>query len=123
MSLIDTPGMLWPNLSQADAFKLAATHSIGRSAYEDEDVALELGRWLLEAYPQQLAERFGELPAGCDGSALLQLVAQRRNLIKSAGLPDLAKAAQALLNDFRAGVLGRITLDLVHQDAREGSRP
>jgi ribosome biogenesis GTPase A len=44
MSLIDTPGMLWPGLSQVAAVKLAATHSISRSAYHDEDVAVELGR-------------------------------------------------------------------------------
>jgi ribosome biogenesis GTPase A len=122
MSLIDTPGMLWPNLSQADAFKLCATHSIGRSAYEDEDVALELGRWLLAGYPQLLAERYGELPDGCDGPALLHLVAERRKVVASAGRPDIAKAAQALLNDFRAGVLGRITLDTLDA-AGETPRP
>jgi ribosome biogenesis GTPase A len=111
MSLIDTPGMLWPDVAQDVALKLAATHSIGRSAYEDEDVAIDLGRWLLAHYPQLLAARFGELPADCDAPALLHLVSARRNLVKAGGMPDLARAAQALLNDFRDGTLGRITLE------------
>ena len=111
MTLVDTPGMLWPELAQEVALKLAATHSIGRSAYEDEDVALALGRWLLQGYPQLLRARFGELPLGCDPPALLHLVALRRNLVQKAAQPDIAKASLALLNDFRSGALGRITLE------------
>jgi len=111
MSLIDTPGMLWPELSQTAALKLAATHSIGRSAYNDEDVALELGNYLLAHYPALLAARFGAIPTACDGAAFLRLIAERRSLAKKAGDIDLARAAEALLNDFRSGVLGRITLE------------
>ena len=62
MSLVDTPGMLWPGMDQDTAFKLAATHSIGRAAYDDEDVAMTLGRYLLRRYPELLARRFGALP-------------------------------------------------------------
>ena len=113
MSLIDTPGMLWPELAQASAFKLAATHSIGRAAYQDEDVALDLGRILLVDYPQLLRARFGELPEGCDAHALIHLIATRRHLVKPGGQPDLDKASVALLNDFRSGALGRITLETV----------
>lgn len=112
MSLVDTPGMLWPDLSQAAALKLAATHSIGRSAYEDDDVALELGRYLLDRYPDLLQQRYGDLPRPCDPHELMDLVATRRNLLKAGG-PDVAKAAAALLNDFRSGALGRITLEAV----------
>jgi ribosome biogenesis GTPase A len=115
MSLVDTPGMLWPGLDQEAALKLAAAHSIGRAAYDDEDVATDLGRRLLERYPHLLAARFGELPAGCDAHGLLQLIASRRSLVKTAGVPDLAKSALALLNDFRNGALGRITLETVDQ--------
>jgi ribosome biogenesis GTPase A len=113
MTLIDTPGMLWPELAQDVALKLAAAHSIGRAAYEDEVVALDLGRWLLEKYPELLRKRWGDLPEGCDAAGLLQTVSLRRNLLKKAGEPDIAKASQALLNDFRSGSLGRITLETV----------
>src|SRR5450432_2996200 len=47
MSLVDTPGMSWPGMAQDTASKLAATHSVGRAAYDDEEVALTLGRCLL----------------------------------------------------------------------------
>ena len=109
--LIDTPGMLWPGLSQDAAFKLAATHSIGRAAYEDEEVALTLGRSLLRRYPELLAKRYGVLPRPCDETGLLECVASSRNLVKKAGEPDIARASIAFLNDFRSGALGRITLE------------
>jgi ribosome biogenesis GTPase A len=110
MTLIDTPGMLWPGMDQGTALKLAATHSIGRAAYDDEEVAASLGQYLVDHYRPLLVERYGELPDRCDGYSLLQAVAERRGL-KKAGGADLAKAAAALLNDFRNGALGRITLE------------
>jgi ribosome biogenesis GTPase A len=122
MSLVDTPGMLWPEVVQEAALKLAAAHSIGRAAYDDEDVALDLGRILLERYPHLLAARFGELPAGCDAHGLLQQIASRRSLVKKAGEADLARASAALLNDFRTGALGRITLETVDQLPHRAAR-
>jgi ribosome biogenesis GTPase A len=113
MTLIDTPGILAAVVPQDVALKLAAAHSIGRAAYDDVEVALDLGRWLLSHYPRLLRERFGELPDDCDPAGLLLAVSARRNLVKKAGQPDIAKAAQALLNDFRSGTLGRITLETV----------
>jgi ribosome biogenesis GTPase A len=113
MSLVDTPGMLWPGLAEETALKLAATHSIGRAAYEDEDVAVMLGGCLLRRYPALLARRFGVLPSPCDAHGLLAFIARGRSLVKGVGQPDLAKASVALLNDFRSGALGAITLERV----------
>jgi ribosome biogenesis GTPase A len=113
MSLVDTPGMLWPGMDQDTAFKLAATHSIGRAAYDDEDVAMTLGRYLLRQYPELLARRFGALPTACDERGLLELIAAGRSLVKKAAEPDIARASAALLNDFRNGALGRITLETI----------
>jgi ribosome biogenesis GTPase A len=115
MTLVDTPGMLWPGITQATALKLAATHSISRAAYEDEDVAVTLGRYLLREYPALLAQRFGVLSANCDGHGLVDFIATGRFLVKKAGAPDVARASVALLNDFRSGALGPITLETVEQ--------
>jgi ribosome biogenesis GTPase A len=112
MTLIDTPGMSWPGMEQEVASKLAATHSIGRAAYDDQDVALGLGRTLLRRYPELLAARFGSLPRPCDEDGLLAFIATSRHLVKAGG-PDLARAATTLLNEFRSGALGRITLETV----------
>jgi ribosome biogenesis GTPase A len=111
--LVDTPGMTWPGMAQDTAYKLAVAHSIGRGAYDDEDVALTLARTLLRSYRDLVVRRFGALPAPCDEHRLLGLVATSRNLVKKSGEPDIARAAQALLNDFRGGVLGRVTLETV----------
>lgn len=114
MTLIDTPGMSWPGMEQDVAAKLAATHSIGRAAYDDQDVALTLGLILLRRYPELLAARFGPLPRPCDEHGLLAFIATTRHLVK-AGAPDLARAATVLLNEFRSGALGRITLETVEK--------
>jgi ribosome biogenesis GTPase A len=115
MTLVDTPGLLWPGVGASAALKLAAAHSIGRSAYEDEDVAVDLGQYLLAQYPDLLARRYGALPEDCDGHGLIRLIATRRSLAKKGGELDLARASVALLNDFRSGALGRITLESVSQ--------
>jgi len=118
MSLVDTPGMLWPGMEQATAHRLAALHSIGRGAYDDEEVALTLGLYLLRHYPELLAQRFGVLPRPCDEHMLLALIATGRSLAKKpGGGPDIARASVALLNDFRTGTLGRITLETVDDTA------
>lgn len=112
MTLVDTPGMVWPGMEQDVAFKLAATHSIGRAAYDDEDVALVLGRALLRRYPDLLAARYGAFPRPCDEHRLLTFIATSRHMVK-AGAPDLARASTAFLNDFRSGAIGRVTLETV----------
>jgi ribosome biogenesis GTPase A len=117
MTLVDTPGMTWPGMAPDTALKLAAIHSIGRAAYEDDVVALALGRILLRRYRELLERRFGALPAPCDEHGLLTLIATGRHLVKAGG-PDLARAAEALLNDFRSGAIGRVTLETVDDVAR-----
>jgi len=99
----------------AAAHRLAALHSIGRGAYDDEEVALTLGLYLLRHYPELLAQRFGVLPRPCDEHMLLALIATGRSLAKRSTGPDIARASVALLNDFRTGTLGRITLETVEQ--------
>jgi ribosome biogenesis GTPase A len=113
MWLIDTPGLLWPGIAGVGAAKLAATHSIGTNGFDDQEVAGELGQYLLTHYPRLVAERFGPVPVDCDGHGLIAWVARSRSLLSKGGVLDLNKAAVVLLNDFRAGVLGRITIEHV----------
>jgi ribosome biogenesis GTPase A len=111
MWLIDTPGLLWPGIAPESAMKLAATYSIGTNGYDDQEVAADLGRYLLTHYRQLIANRFGEPAAGCDGYELIARVARDRSLLLKGGVFDLNKAAVALLNEFRSGALGRITIE------------
>jgi ribosome biogenesis GTPase A len=112
MTLIDTPGLMWPKIEhEADGFMLAASHSIGRNAVIDEEVAIFLGDILLARYPRLLQERYGFAVAGMDGTALVEAIAKRRGYLLKGNIPDLEKAALALLQDYRTGALGRISLE------------
>jgi ribosome biogenesis GTPase A len=115
--LIDTPGLLWPGMAQETAQILAATHSIGRSAYDDQETATHLAAYLLRHYPEALVQRYGALPAGCDAPGLLTFIAETRRLLLKGGVLDLNKAAVVLLDEFRAGTLGRMTLESVTKTA------
>ena len=115
MTLTDTPGMMWPKIDyDADGYMLAASHAIGRNAVIDEEVAAFLGEILIARYPAQLVARYRLDAASVqamDGSDLVESVGRRRGcLVKGGGL-DLEKAAQILLQDYRDGALGRISLE------------
>jgi len=121
MTLTDTPGMMWPKIDyDADGYMLAASHAIGRNAVIDEEVAAFLGEILLARYADRLAARYRRERAAVatlDGPALVEAVGRRRGcLVKGGGL-DLEKAAQILLQDYRDGALGRISLE--SPDSRE----
>ena len=114
MTLTDTPGLMWPKIQHdSDGYMLAVGHAIGRNAVIEEDVAVFLATILLARYPGRLTERYGIAVPGLDGHAVVEAVARRRACVlkgKSGGL-DLEKAASVLLTDFRAGALGRISLE------------
>ena len=112
MSLVDTPGMTWGGMSEDVGLKLAATHSIGRNAYDDGAVALDLASRLLKDYPDRILKRFGALPAGVDGHGVLASIARSRSFLVKGGELDLDKASTILLHEFRTGVLGPITLEI-----------
>jgi ribosome biogenesis GTPase A len=111
MWLIDTPGLLWSGIASDSAMKLAAIYSIGTNGYDDQVVAADLGDYLLLHYPRLLEKRFGVGAASCDGQGLIAWVARDRSLLLKGGVADLNKAAVVLLNEFRAGTLGRITIE------------
>ena len=112
MTLIDTPGMLWPKIEYPDdGLMLAASHAVGRNAIIDEEVATFLGNVLVERYPALVAARYGFAMAGKDGVGVIAAVARKRGYLLKGGKPDLEKAALTLLQDYRSGVLGRISLE------------
>jgi ribosome biogenesis GTPase A len=110
--ITDTPGLMWPKICHAsDGYMLAASHAIGRNAIIGEEVAVFLAELLLARYPQRLAERYGLAVDGLDGVAVVEGIARRRALRARGGEPDTEKAALALLQDYRDGKLGRISLE------------
>lgn len=110
--LIDTPGMMWPKIQyDSDGFMLAASHTIGRNAVIDEEVATFLGDLLLKRYPALLTTRYKFAVAGMDGVDVVENVAKKRGFRMKGGDLDLEKAAMTLLTDYRSGALGRISLE------------
>jgi ribosome biogenesis GTPase A len=98
-------------LYPSDGMMLAAGHMVGTNAYYDTEVAAFLGAALLARYPEALMARykFAELPY--DGPDVIEAIAKRRGLLLKGKGYDLEKAAMALLNDYRLGTLGRLSLE------------
>lgn len=112
MSLIDTPGMLWPKIRYpSDGFMLAASHAVGRNAVIDEEVAVFLAELLLARYPDLLATRYGCAVEGLDAADIIFAIASKRGYRRKGGEYDFEKAATTLLLDYRNGALGRISLE------------
>ena len=123
VTLFDTPGMLWPRITvEQTGLHLAASGGVGRNAYDEQEVALALLETLQAAYAERIAARYRltDLPelATMPAEALLARVARQRGQVQSGGRVDLQKAAETVLNDFRSGALGRITLETPDQHAR-----
>ncbi|MDB5764144.1 MAG: hypothetical protein JWQ21_3139 [Herminiimonas sp.] len=112
MVLIDTPGLMWPKIEHpSDGLMLAASHAIGSNALIEEEVATFLADQILARYPQLLTSRYGFPTEGIDGVSVIEGIAQRRGFRLKGGNPDLEKAAHTLLQDYRTGALGRISLE------------
>lgn len=113
LELLDTPGILWPKFEdQQVGLKLALIGSINDEILNRDELALELVNVLNRRYPGVLAERYQLENAGdCDTNQVLEQVARQRSCLAKGGELDLPKAARLLLDDFRSGRLGRITLE------------
>ena len=111
--LMDTPGVLWPKFEDhTAALHLAFTGAIRDQVLDLEEMACALLKLLAESYPDRLAERYkleDALPE--DAYELLQLIACKRGMLVSGGEVDTERAAIMLLDEFRGGKLGRITLE------------
>ncbi len=111
--LFDTPGMLWPRITVPHTgYFLAASGAVGRNAYDDEEVALELLAALKRHYPALLAARFRLMEvAAMPDEDLLAAIGRQRGALQGRGRVNLQKAAEIVMHEFRSATLGRITLE------------
>ncbi len=114
LELLDTPGILWPKFEDQKAgLNLAFIGSINDEILDKEELALELIRFLRGRYPGVIEKRYPGTETGEDSPfQILEQIAQARSCLLKGGASDSAKAASILLDDFRSGRLGRITLEL-----------
>jgi ribosome biogenesis GTPase A len=110
LELLDTPGILWPKFEdQVVGLRLALIGSINDEILNKDELAVELIRFLLKEYPTVLSERYQV--DSTDEYEVLNQIAKVRACLAKGGEYDLTKAARLLIDDFRSGKLGRITLE------------
>lgn len=110
VELLDTPGILWPKFEdQAVGLRLAYIGSIKDELYNIYELSVLLTKYLSETYPQAVKE-FYQISGGTTEEQLTQ-IAEKRGCLKSGGEWDLDKAAKCLVDDFRNGKIGTISLE------------
>ncbi len=110
VELLDMPGILWPKFDDKRvALNLAFTGAIKDDVTDVEALAMELGAYLAEHYPEKLKERY-KLDS-LEGN-ILELIARKRGMMISGGEPDTERAAITLLDEYRSGKIGKITLEM-----------
>lgn len=125
--LMDTPGVLWPKFeSEGVALNLAFTGTIKDDILETTEVAYYLTKFLLENYRRNLIERYSlneqmiddilaqqEQEENQNIYEIMQLIGKKRGAIISRGNIDDEKTSKIILDDFRSGKLGKITLEKI----------
>ena len=110
--LIDTPGLLWPRLEdQGAAFMLACTGTIRNTAVEAEDIAWFTAEMLLKDHRHELTRRYNIAGSVTQPEQLLRHIAEIRGSLGKGGHPDWHKTSELLLNDYRSGKLGNLSLE------------
>lgn len=126
IELLDTPGVLWPKFeSEEVALRLAYTGTIKDDVLEITEIGYNLTKFLLENYKNNIVERYSldektieeileqEQPENQNIYEIMQLIGKKRGAIISGGNVDDEKTSKIILNDFRSGKIGKITLDKV----------
>lgn len=111
IELLDTPGILWPKFEdQKVGLRLALIGSIRDEILNTDELAVELIRFLKTQYPGILTERY-EVEETQKETELLCGIAENRKCITKGGELDYSKAAALLIDEFRSGKLGKVTLE------------
>ena len=113
IELLDTPGVLWPKFEDPEVgFRLAFTGSVKDEILDTEEIAVRLIKVLRDGYPDRLTERYKiENFEQLEPYEILELIARKRGMLVSKGEADTLRASVMLLDEYRGGKLGRITLE------------
>ena len=110
--LLDTPGLLWPNVENKNSgYRLATTGAIKDTAINHDQIAFFAAEYLLHHYPDYLKTRFQleDLPG--TEQQLMDVIGKNRGCLKAGGRIDMDKVSKILLAELRAGTIGRISLE------------
>ncbi|MCW9047285.1 MAG: ribosome biogenesis GTPase YlqF [Gammaproteobacteria bacterium] len=123
IELMDTPGFLWPKIHNVNSgYRLAMTGAIKSTAMEYEDVALFAAAYLATAYPALLRKRYKLTELSADEMVVLETIGKKRGFLQAGGKVNLHKTSEILLNEFRAKLIGEISLEtpaMIHAELDE----
>lgn len=123
IELLDTPGVLWPKFESHDvALKLAYTGSIKDELINKDEIAYNLIKYLKNNNKNELFARYkltdddfnSIIPEDDEALELMNMIARKRGAIISGGEIDYEKVSAIILNDFRTGKIGKVTLEKVN---------
>jgi ribosome biogenesis GTPase A len=110
--LFDTPGLLWGNINnEHSGYRLAISGAIKDTAFESDDAAFYLAETLIKNYPEMLVERYQLDSQPTTEIELIEAIGRLRGCLRAGGQVDLDKTCKILINEFRLGTLGEITLE------------
>ena len=113
IELLDTPGILWPKFeNQRVALNLASIGTIKDENLDKFDIAYNLIKILIEYYPENVLKRY-RLEEIEDALTVIDEIALKRGAIKRGGAVEEERVASLILDDFRSGRLGNITLEKI----------
>lgn len=115
LMLMDTPGVLWPKFDdESVAKKLAYTGAVKDTVLDTEEIAYYLLEELIKLYPRFLFERYKVNPNEFENAYdYLCAVGKKRGMLISGGEIDTKRTSNMLLDEFRGGIIGRISLDRI----------
>ena len=117
VELLDTPGILWPKFEDQNVgIRLALIGSIKDEILNIDELSLVLIEYLVSHYAGILTQRY-EITEEGKPVEMLEAIAKNRNCLLKGGDLDYSKAAALLIEDFRSGKLGRITLEIPEETA------
>ena len=113
LQLLDTPGILWPKFEDPNVgLMLAFTGAVKENVIDIEELSTRLMELLWKYYPHVVKDRYGvEAEPDMPAYELLELAGRKRGLLMSGGVVNTERMAKVLLDEYRAGKLGRLTFE------------
>lgn len=113
LEMLDTPGILWPKFEDEQVMlHLAMTGAIKDELLDVETIALRLIERLLQVAPDAVAQRYHVNVSAQSPMAVMGSIAMRRGCLMKNQVIDYTKVSNLILNEFRKGLIGRVTLEL-----------
>ena len=116
VELLDTPGILWPKFEDKQVgFNLACIGSMNDNILDNSEIATGIVEYITDNYPGLLEDRY-DVDESSDIADIINNIANNRNCIKKGEEIDYNKTYNLIIDEFRSGTIGRITLDILKKD-------